>query len=221
MIELFQKGGPIMWPLLLCSLISLTITAERAIFWLRERRRGDRRVVGEAFSAAGEGKFEQAEDLLRGSEDMEARVLARGLAHRRHGLAESMETQAMDEVERMKRGLPILDTIITMAPLLGILGTVLGIIESFDFLGDQNIENPKAVTGGIAEALLTTAFGLSVALLSLVPYNYLVARVQARAARLEKIIANFELVSREGRDCGARARGGAGREGEDLDGGVG
>jgi biopolymer transport protein ExbB len=109
-----------------------------------------------------------------------------------------MEVAAEDEIERMKRGLDILDTIITMAPLLGILGTVLGIIDSFDLLGNSGIENPKAVTGGIAQALITTAAGLTVALMTLVPFNYLVAKVKKETKEVNKIMLRFEAAYRNG-----------------------
>jgi biopolymer transport protein ExbB len=109
--------------------------------------------------------------------------------------------QANQEVERMKKGLGFLDTIVTMAPLLGILGTVLGIIQSFDLLGSTGIQDPKAVTSGIAQALITTAAGLTVALLTLVPFNYFVSRVEASARRIAKIGTQFEVACRRGRVC--------------------
>jgi biopolymer transport protein ExbB len=83
-----------------------------------------------------------------------------------------------------------------MAPLLGILGTVLGIIASFDLLGASGIEDPKAVTGGIAQALITTAAGLAVAIVSLIPLNYFVARTQRETRRLEQIATQFEVTCR-------------------------
>jgi biopolymer transport protein ExbB len=136
---------------------------------------------------------------LRDSDpDAVSRVLLAGIAERDHGLKESMEVAAADEIARMKRGLPVLDTIITMAPLLGILGTVIGIIGSFDLLGRSGIQDPKAVTGGIAQALITTATGLAVALVTLVPFNYFVARVQQATKILEKTATCFEIACRKG-----------------------
>jgi len=93
----------------------------------------------------------------------------------------------------MKAGLPVLDTIVTMAPLLGILGTVIGIIASFDLLGAAGIEDPKAVTGGIAQALISTAAGLTVALVTLVPFNYFVARTQREAERIARAATQLEI----------------------------
>jgi len=198
MRELFIKGGPLMWPLLVCSLVSVTIIIERTIFWARLRRRRRPADVKQVFMAAEEGAFDRAADIGERSSDPEARVLASGLAHRDYGLRESMEAAAQHEIERMKQGLDVLDTIITLAPLLGILGTVLGIIQSFDLLGAAGIEDPKAVTGGIAQALLTTASGLAVAVVTLIPFNYLVARVKSATARFEKIVVRFEIACRRG-----------------------
>ena len=204
MENMFIRGGPLMWPLLLCSVLSLTISIERILFWWREKRRRDNNRLERIFrqTEAGDphgvisishGKTAETDGL-----DFAARVLVSGLANRDYGLRESMEIAAEDEIERMKRGLDILDTIITMAPLLGILGTVLGIIDSFDLLGNSGIEDPKAVTGGIAQALITTAAGLTVALMTLVPFNYLVVKVKRATKEVNKIMVRFETVYRNG-----------------------
>ncbi|RMG60926.1 MAG: MotA/TolQ/ExbB proton channel family protein, partial [Deltaproteobacteria bacterium] len=114
----------------------------------------------------------------------------------------AFEVAAQEEIEKMKRGLSVLDTIVTLGPLLGILGTVLGIIESFHLLGAMGIENPRAVTGGIAQALITTAFGLSVAIVSLIPFNIFVSKVERAASEMEKVGARLQaaLSSKEERD---------------------
>jgi biopolymer transport protein ExbB len=198
MYILIVRGGPLMWPLLFCSLVSLTISIERGIFWWRVSRRRNERLVENIFGDTEQGDFDGALSIGNATFDFAARVLASGLAHRDYGLTESMQVAAEDEIARMKRGLSVLDTIITMAPLLGILGTVLGIIESFDLLGMSGIEDPKAVTGGIAQALITTATGLSVALVTLVPFNYLVSKVQRATKHLENITTRFEVAYRKG-----------------------
>jgi biopolymer transport protein ExbB len=192
-----------MWPLLLCSLLSLTISIERLFFWWREKRRRDSEQLENmlakietgdihGFLPAGSENAAQSKSL-----DYIARIVVSGLVHRTRGLRESIEIAAEDEMERMKQGLNILDTIITMAPLLGILGTVLGIISSFDLLGSSGIEDPKAVTGGIAQALITTAAGLTVALVTLVPFNYFVAKVNRAAKEINKTAARFEAACRK------------------------
>jgi biopolymer transport protein ExbB len=88
----------------------------------------------------------------------------------------------------------VLDTMITVAPLLGIFGTVLGIITSFEMLGSAGIENPKAVTAGVAQALITTATGLSIAILSVFPYNYFNSKVERAALDIEKYATSLEIV---------------------------
>lgn len=98
----------------------------------------------------------------------------------------------------MKKGMAILDTIITMAPLLGILGTVTGIIKSFDLLGAMQMEDPRGVATGIAEALLTTAAGLIIALGTLLPFNYFISRIQQESRRLEQLATQFEVAYRKG-----------------------
>ncbi|MBN1670429.1 MAG: MotA/TolQ/ExbB proton channel family protein [Kiritimatiellae bacterium] len=205
--DLFVRGGPIMWPLLVCSLVSLTITIERILFLWRERSRAHHDgLVHQILGRVEKGAYDQALALQGARVGAAARILLAGLADREHGLHESLELAAEAEIERMKRGLPILDTVITMAPLLGILGTVTGIIDSFDLLGKSGIQDPKAVTGGIAQALITTAAGLAIALITLVPFNYLVARVQRAARHFAQVATQLEMAYRRGRDHAADDR---------------
>jgi len=187
-----------MWPLLVCSLLSLTVIIERAAFWARQRRQPA--LLQEMFRLTEEGRFDQAQAQGQGSRDAAVRVLAAGLASRRHGFAEGMEVAAAEEVDRQKRGLGILDTIITLSPLLGIFGTVTGIIRAFDFLSLRGVPDPQAVTSGIAEALITTAAGLTVALMTLVPYNAFVHRVERSAKTLGQIGTQFQMAYRQGLD---------------------
>lgn len=198
MYAVFERGGPLMWPLLVCSLLSVTVTIERVMFWWRIRRRGAGESVDEVFHLTEQGDFEGAASAGRGAAGYVSRVLASGLVHRDHGLVESLQVAAQDEIGLMKRGLGVLDTIVTLAPLLGILGTVLGIIESFDVLAVGGIGEPKAVTGGIAKALITTAAGLSVAIVTLIPYNWLVSAVERATTRLENATTSFEVAYRKG-----------------------
>jgi biopolymer transport protein ExbB len=93
----------------------------------------------------------------------------------------------------------VLDTVITLAPLLGLLGTVTGLIKAFGLLGDQELAAPAALTGGIAEALIATAFGLVIAVVALVPFNYLNAKLEAARLELEDTGSQVELILREGK----------------------
>ncbi|NOZ23952.1 MAG: MotA/TolQ/ExbB proton channel family protein [Planctomycetes bacterium] len=198
MLQFFRCGGPVMYPLLLCSFVSLTVIIERIIFWIREAKNRDRKLLDSILGEAEQGNLAKAREMGKDSKDAFIQVVHYGLGHRAASRVNALEMAASDAIERMRRGLPILDTIITMAPLLGILGTVMGIIESFDLLGQSGIEDPKAVTGGIAQALITTAAGLTVALLTLVPYNYLITKVERAVRDMEKYITSIEIFCQKG-----------------------
>ena len=109
-------------------------------------------------------------------------------------MTKAMATAASDEIQRMPRLLGVLDTMITVAPLLGIFGTVIGIITSFEILGASGIEHPQAVTAGIAQALITTASGLGIAILSVFPYNYFNSKAENAALDIEKYATSLEIV---------------------------
>jgi len=194
MINLFIKGGPIMYPLLVCSIIALTVIIERALFWIGEDYRRDQALVNEVLSLAEAGRWETIRTKIGSSKDYIIRILVAGILHREFSIAKAMETAASDELDRMRRYLPILDTIITVSPLLGIFGTVIGIILSFEMLGSAGIEEPQAVTAGIAQALITTASGLGIAILSLFPFNYFNSRVEKAATTIEKYATSLEIV---------------------------
>ncbi|MBW1674669.1 MAG: MotA/TolQ/ExbB proton channel family protein [Deltaproteobacteria bacterium] len=194
MINLFIKGGPIMYPLLMCSIIALTVILERTIFWIGEDYRRDQALVNEVLSLAEQGNWETVRARIRNSKDFIIRILVAGILHREFSIAKAMETAASDELDRMRRYLPILDTIITVSPLLGIFGTVIGIILSFEMLGSAGIEEPQAVTAGIAQALITTASGLGIAILSLFPFNYFNSRIEKAATTIEKYATSLEIV---------------------------
>jgi len=194
MLNFFLKGGPVMYPLLLCSFISLTFIIERLIFWIREERRRNQRIVDGILELAEKGGYEKAARLGSNSKDYIARVLICGMVHMQFSLSNALEMAAADEVKRMKKHLGILDTMITMAPLLGIFGTVMGIINSFELLGSAGIEHPQAVTAGIAQALITTATGLAIAIFTLIPYNYFLSKTEDAVSYMEKYGTNLEIV---------------------------
>ena len=194
MVDYFFKGGPIMYPLLLCSLISMTVIIERIIFWIKEEKRRDQQLVDEILNLAERNDYQKAVEIARYCGDFVAKVLFCGLVHRDFSLISALEMAADQEVKRMKKHLTILDTMITMAPLLGILGTVIGIINSFDLLGSAGIEHPRAVTAGIAQALITTATGLAIAIFTLIPYNYFLSKTDDAVLAIEKYGTSLEIV---------------------------
>jgi len=201
MYELMIKGGPVMWPLLACSIVALAVVFERLLFWISIGIRKNQPLINRIFTLTEEGNFDTAIQEGEGSKCLVSRILTAGLAHRNYGLVQSLEAAAMFEIEKMKRSLAILDTIITLAPLLGILGTVTGIIGSFDLLGAAGLEDPKAVTGGIAQALITTAAGLAIAIVALLPYNALVRKVEKVTRHIEQLVTCYEVTVQKGQEA--------------------
>jgi biopolymer transport protein ExbB len=200
MIELFKSGGPVMYPLLACSVITLSVIIERTIFWMRVDIQRSRPLVEEVLELCRKGDWDSVRRRAVGSNNSIITILISGILHREFSMTKAMEAAAADEIKRMRRYMGVLDTMITVAPLLGIFGTVIGIIVSFDMLGTAGIEDPRAVTSGIAQALITTAAGLGIAILSVFPYNYFNAKVENAAQLIEKYATSLEIVY-EKLDC--------------------
>jgi len=191
-----------MYLLLVCSIVSVTIIVERAIFWLRMRHIDDRGLVFRVLELAERGAYDAAYEAGKKSKDFIVKMLINGIAHRNYSLPRALEMGADEGLKRMRRYLNILDTIITVAPLLGILGTVLGIINSFDILGLAQIAQPQIVTRGIAQALITTAAGLAVAIVTLIPYNYFLSRIDHFSKEMEKFATSLEITFEKNQNQG-------------------
>jgi len=194
MLNIFLSGGPVMYPLLACSIISLTVVIERLIFWIILNHRRNRQLLDEIMDLCESGDWEAVRRETAGSRDPIIKIIISGILHRRYSMAKAMEASASDEIKRMRRFMNVLDTMITVAPLLGILGTVIGIIQSFDVLGTSGIEHPEIVTAGIAQALITTAAGLAIAILTVFPYNYFNSLVEDASIQIEKYATSLEIV---------------------------
>ena len=194
MIDIFIKGGPVMYPLLACSIIALTVIIDRLLFWFREDMRRDQSLVDRVLELCRSGNWDEVRKKVAGSNDFVIRILISGILHREFSMTKAMESGAAEEIKRMRRYMGVLDTMITVSPLLGIFGTVIGIINSFEILGTSGIEHPQAVTAGIAQALITTAAGLGIAILSVFPYNYFNTRVENAALTIEKYATSLEIV---------------------------
>jgi biopolymer transport protein ExbB len=194
MWQIFDQGGPVMYPLLACSVIALSVVIERAIFWLRLQIQRQPSLVDEILELSREGDWESIRQKTMHKKDYLIKILVNGILHREFSMVKAMESAAADEIKHMRRFMGVLDTMITVAPLLGIFGTVLGIISSFEILGAAGIEHPQDVTSGIAQALITTAAGLGIAILSVFPYNYFNSRVENAAMRIEKYATSLEIV---------------------------
>lgn len=179
-LELFTHGGPIMWPILIVSFLAVTVVVERTIFLIRESKSREPAVVEKVLDLVESRDVEGAIELSKKSPDFVARILNYALTHKEHSLANAFIRAANKELQRLQQGLAVLDTCITAAPLLGLLGTVTGMMSTFGALGEGDIgASAGKITGGVGEALIATACGLIVAIIGLFPYNILNARIEA------------------------------------------
>jgi len=194
MIDLFLKGGPVMWPLLAVSLLSLTVILERLLFIVQEWRSHDPDAVTRIIQEVERGDLDAAQSDGARSRDYLARILTYALQHRNSSFSSALLQAANDELRRFNRGISLLDTIVTLAPLMGLFGTVTGMIHAFGLLGTSELGAPTAITGGIAEALIATAFGLLIAMSSLLPFNYLNSRLEEARQNIETAAAQLELL---------------------------
>ncbi|NOQ47102.1 MAG: MotA/TolQ/ExbB proton channel family protein [Desulfobulbaceae bacterium] len=183
-----------MWPLLACSIVVVTVIGERLLFWMQIKRRRNSKLMDESLRLAESGDWQQIKERTRGCEDHVIRMLNVGIMHREYDMSKAMEAEARQMSKKMSQFMTVLDTMITVAPLLGIFGTVLGIISSFKMLGTSGIADPKLVTGGIAQALITTATGLAIAIITVFPYNYFKSRIEDAIHVMEKYATSLEVV---------------------------
>ena len=194
MIQLFLKGGPVMWPLLLTSITALAVFVERILFLIGESHRRDPKVLNTILTLVEAGKADEAAAAGSSSRDPVVQVLVSGLQSRGESYTNAILRKANETLKSYNRGLSTLDTIITLAPLLGLLGTVTGMIRAFGLIGNQEIGMPTAITGGIAEALIATAFGLGIAIVALIPFNYLNARQEEVRHEIEDTASQLEIL---------------------------
>lgn len=150
--------------------------------------------MAEVLHLAESADWEKIREKTKGCRDHAIRMLITGILHREYDMGKAMEAEAQHQIKRMSRFMNVLDTMITVAPLLGILGTVLGIITSFKMLGAGGIADPKLVTGGIAQALITTATGLAISIITVFPYNYFRSRIENAAHVMENYATRLEVV---------------------------
>ena len=193
LIYIFKKGGLIMWPLLFASILAQGTVIERIIFLIGEQRKRDPQAMETFFSAVGQGDTERAIRTSKASGFFVVRALGYALSHRERSIASALLYAQEQELKRFRRGIPILDMVITLAPLLGLLGTVTGMMGSFSLIGGE-LSTPGAITGGIAEALIATAFGLGIAITALIPFNLLNTRMEKARLEIESAATQLELV---------------------------
>ncbi len=185
------KGGLVMIPLLASSIIALTVIVERLWFWRRLRSQTVSQTI---LTLVGESDLPQAMQVASASRHPVARVLGAGIASKHLAPGAAMQAAAQAELNQARRYLPVLDTVITLAPLLGLLGTITGMISAFGIVSEAGLGQPHAITGGIAEALIATATGLLIAIMTLIPYNYFRSKVEQLTDVLEEQATRLELL---------------------------
>jgi biopolymer transport protein ExbB len=188
MLEIVKSGGWLMLPIILCSVISAAIILER-LWTLQPRRVLPKNLTRQVWEWVSKNQLSHThiESLHHGSPLGE--ILAAGLANRhreRDIIKESIEDAGRQVVHDLERFLNSLGTIAAITPLLGLLGTVIGMVKVFAAITTHGVGDPTVLAGGISEALITTAAGLTVAIPSLIGYRYLRGRVDALAVRMEK-----------------------------------
>ena len=194
MFELFRKGGPVMWPLLLTSIVSLSVVIERLIFIAREKARRKPETVEKILESVEAGNIDGAVQIGLQSRDFVARALSYALSQRERSFPNALLRASNKELKRFNQGISVLDTVITLAPLLGLFGTVTGMINAFNLIGGSELGAPTAITGGIAEALIATAFGLVIAIIALIPFNYLNSRLEEARHEIEDASNHLEIL---------------------------
>lgn len=188
MLDIVKSGGWLMLPILLCSLVALGIVAER--FWtLRRQRLAPAGLVLQVQEALRKGALDQAriEQLAAGSPL--GRVLAAGLANASHGrdiMKEGIETVAAQVVHELERFLSTLGTVAAITPMLGLLGTVVGMIDVFSAIMMHGAGDTALLAGGISKALITTAAGLTVAIPAMFFHRFFSRRVEEITVAMEQ-----------------------------------
>ena len=209
MFEIVKAGGWLMIPIILCSIVAVAIIGER--LWALQRKKViPKHLVAQIWHwhSMGQLKDEQITQIRKSSPL--GRVLAAGLSnmnHSREVMKESIEEIGRHEVHELERYLNTLGTIAAITPLLGLLGTVIGMIKVFSVITLQGVGNPTVLSGGISEALITTAAGLSVAIPSLMFYRYLRGQIQELVVVMEgEAIKLVEVIhgERDSNDPGTR-----------------
>lgn len=193
MFEYFLKGGIMMWPLLLCSILATTIIIERFINYHRIKIDVNEFLV-RLRKHLYVNHMKEALALCEKTPGPVAFVLAAGIKESDHGriaMEEAMEEAGLEAIPRVEKFLPMLSTLASVSTLLGFTGTVTGMIHAFNAIAASNITTPKIVASGVSEALMTTAYGLFIAIPTIVAYNYFVSRADGFVLEIEKSSAEL------------------------------
>jgi biopolymer transport protein ExbB len=193
-IGFFAKGGVFMWPLLLCSVVSLTTIILRVLA-LREKHVLPLTIESEMERLVPGTSPERLARMVHQDPSSLARIVRVALAHLRWPRSENVEavqTRARHEMVRLERGLVILEVVVGIAPLIGLIGTVSGLIHVFASLGlSAGAADAKQIALGISEALSTTIFGLGIAVPSLVGFVYFSKKVEVLSIEMESLVTDL------------------------------
>jgi len=188
MIEIFYQGGPLMYPILLCSVIGWAIFMERVYAFFKTRRQL-KKLKAAVNRQIREGRVNNAADLCSDNQSALARILyvvLKNSGRGRRELKSLAEEVGEREAVALQRYLGLLGTIANIAPLLGLLGTVLGMIEAFKVIATEGVGSPATLGSGISQALITTAAGLTVAVPMILLHRYLLSRSDRLVLELEE-----------------------------------
>ncbi|MEO6873226.1 MAG: MotA/TolQ/ExbB proton channel family protein [Opitutaceae bacterium] len=194
-MDLFHAGGAIMWPILLLSFVAVTVIVERLLFIFRENASREPEVVQKMLESVEHRDIDGAVAMGKKSNDFVARILVYSLTNKEFSLSNAFVRASSQELARFSQGMATLDTCITAAPLLGLLGTVTGMMRTFAALYGGDIGAAMGtVIGGVAEALIATMCGLGIAVTCLLPYNYLNARTEEAKHEIADASSALELL---------------------------
>ncbi|NQT74903.1 MAG: MotA/TolQ/ExbB proton channel family protein [Candidatus Omnitrophica bacterium] len=192
MFEIIQKGGPVMYPIILCSILALAIVIER-VYYLYKAKIDTKDFMNNIEITIKRNRIAEAIKICDKTPGPIAHIVKAGIMKHdrsRQEIRESIEDAGHQEVPRMERHLSLLATIAHISPLLGLLGTVTGMVRAFQIIQEKSVSfnpvSPGDLAGGIWEALLTTVAGLIVAIPTVVLYNYLVNRVDEFVLEMER-----------------------------------
>jgi biopolymer transport protein ExbB len=204
-VQFFLQGGPIMWPILAAALVAVAVVGERAFWWSRESRNKSPQQLEQVLAALENSDITGATKISTDSTDAVVRMVHHGLEHSHSSLAGALQLAAGIELERAGRYLTVMDTLVTLAPLLGLLGTVTGLMGAFLKIGSAEL-SVAAVTGGIGEALIATACGLGIAIFTLIPFNFFNGKLTRLQFELETAATNVEVMVNAGKSNGEKSR---------------
>ncbi len=197
MWNIIQKGGPLMYLIILCSIVALAVVIER-LYHLHRARINIDKFMESIYSALKSNRIKEAVDLCQKTPGPVAHIVKAGILKHdgsRQEIKEAIEDAGIYEVPRLEKNLGALATIAHISPLLGLLGTVTGMVRAFQIIQEKatamHSVSPANLAGGIWEALITTAAGLMVAIPTFVAYNYLVSRVKNFIVEMDRSAAEL------------------------------